>query len=97
MTQTALNDWLTLTEDTWTLVSEVDCTFVNVGAAPIEIRGDTSEPETSEHGIVYYAGQGEEGSTGTLARFEGVTATGIWAICRDKRGGVLFVSREAVA
>lgn len=97
MAQTALNDWLTLTPDTWTLVSEIDCTFVNVGSAAVEIRGDTSVPELTEHGIVYYPGQGEVESTGTLARFPGVTATGIYAICRENRGGLLFVSRASVA
>lgn len=97
MTQTALNDWLTLPSDTWTLVSEIDCTFVNVGATPIEIRGDTGTPDADEHGVVYSPGQGEDASTGTLARFAGLTATGIYARPSSKYGGLLFVSRASVA
>jgi hypothetical protein len=98
MTQTALNDIVTLTPNTWTLISEADCTFTNEGTAAVEIRGDTSTPELTEFGVSYAPGYGEALEIGTLSRYAGVTATGIYAISRKSSvNGRLFVSRAAVA
>ena len=98
MTQTALNGIVTLTPNTWTLISENNCTFTNEGASAVEIRGDTSTPEVTEFGVTYQPGQCEALEIGTLARYGGVTATGIYAISRKSSiSGRLFVSRAAVA
>lgn len=97
MAQSALNDWLPLPAGEWTLFSEINCTFVNPNSFPVEVRGDTSEPEESEHGIVYYPGQGEDASTDQLGRYAAITATGLWARPLGNVSGNLFVSRASVA
>jgi|GEM_PF-7018220 len=97
MTQTAQNTQITLESDVWTLISEVNCTFVSVDGS-IEVLGmDGSAPSLSDKGIPYASGQGEAAATDTLSRFVGAgTADRIYAISRGRKTNV-FVSREAVA
>ena len=97
MTQTAQNEEVTLSADTWTLISEVNCTFV-VNEGAVEILGmDGATPDSDDTGILYRTGQGEDSETDTLARYPGAgTADRIYAISRG-RDAKLFVSRESVA
>ena len=97
MTQSAMNDWLDLTPHQWTLVSEVNFTFVVVQGV-VEILGTAGTvPGLNDRGIPYSVGQGEDAATDMLARFTGAgAATELYAIPRGSRG-TLFVSRAAVA
>ena len=66
MTQTALNTWVTLPADTWTLISEIDCTFVVVSGI-VEVLGmDGAAPVEADRGIPYANGAGED-ALATLA------------------------------
>jgi hypothetical protein len=97
MAQTAHNGWIELPADTWVKISEVNCTFV-VEEGPVQIIGtDGTAPAADALGITYRTGEGEDVSTGMLARFVGAgTADGLYAISRGRKGWV-FVSRAAVA
>jgi len=97
MTQAALNTWLALPADTWTLVSEIDCTFVVVKGT-VEVLGmDGAAPVDANRGIPYRIGSGEDVATGTLARFIGAgTSDRIYMISRGEVGAA-FVSRAAVS
>lgn len=97
MAQTAQNGRITLAADTWTLISEINCTFV-VEEGEIEILGmDGAAPGASDEGVTYFKGQGEDVATDTLSRFVGSgTPDRIYAISRDAHA-VVFVSRAAVA
>lgn len=96
MTQTAYNTTMTIPEE-WTLVSEINCTFV-VNGWPVEVIGtDGAAPDSGQHGIVYRQGEGEDASTDMLARFTGAgTADRLYM--RGIGGTAqVFVSRAAVA
>jgi hypothetical protein len=97
MTQTALNTWVTLPADTWTLISEIDCTFVVVSGI-VEVLGmDGAAPVEADRGIPYANGAGEDASVAMLSRFPGSgTADRIYMISRGETGSV-FVSRAAVS
>lgn len=97
MAQTAINNWVALPADTWTLFSEIDCTFVVVSGL-VEIIGmDGAAPDADDRGIPYPVNQGEDVSTAMLDRFPGAgTPDRLYAISRGEVGA-LFVSRAAVA
>lgn len=97
MTQAALNTWLALPADTWTLVSEIDCTFVVVKGR-VEVLGtDGAAPVEASRGIPYSIGSGEDVATATLARFAGAgTADRIYMLSRGEVGAA-FISRAAVS
>lgn len=95
MAQTAYNDIMDIATS-WTLISEINCTFV-VEDGDVEIIGMDGAAPTNETGVTYREGEGEEASTDVLARFAGAgTADRIYA--RGKQGGCrIFLSRAAVA
>lgn len=97
MTQAAQNTQIILEADTWTLISEVNCTFV-VEQGDVEILGmDGAAPTAGDKGISYGKGQGEDAATDTFGRFPGAgTMDRLYAISRGAHA-VLFVSRAAVA
>lgn len=97
MTQSAVNGWINLEADAWTLISEIDCTFVVISGL-VEILGmDGAAPDADDRGIPYPIGAGEDVSTGMLARFAGAgTADRLYAISRGREGSI-FISRAAVA
>ena len=93
MAQTAYNDRFPIPADTWTLISEIDCTMV-VEGGQVEVIGAASQPAATVQGISYANGQGFDAATGTLARFAGDTAAGIYVMSRGKTSTV-FLSRAA--
>ena len=97
MAQTANNDWISLPADTWVLISEIDCTFVVI-FGEVQILGmDGAAPSADQNGIPYSQGQGEDVTTGMLARFVGAgTADRLYARSAGEAGAI-FVSRAAVA
>ena len=98
MAQTAINGWVTLPADTWTQISEINCTFVIVQGTSVELLGmDGAAPGVDDRGIPYPAGQGEDAATASLERFTGAgTADRLYLISRGETG-VAFVSRAEVA
>ena len=98
MTQTVMNGTLNITQGEWTLISEINCTFV-VNEGMVDIIGmDGAAPGISDNGIIYREGQGEDASTDTLARFTGAgTADRIYARSLSSGFATLFISRAAVA
>ena len=72
MAQTAYNGVMEISwGPTWTLVSEIDFTFV-VNSGTVEVIGmDGAAPGATDHGIHYNAGYGEDVDAGMLARFAG--------------------------
>ena len=97
MTQSAMNDWLELPPRQWTLVSEVNFTFVVITGV-VEILGTAGTvPAAGQRGVPYRVGEGEDAATDMLARFAGAgAATELYAWPRHPRG-IIFVSRAAVA
>jgi hypothetical protein len=97
MAQSALNGSLVLEADTWTLISEINCTFT-VEWGKVEILGmDGAAPASTAIGIRYHTGQGEAASTDTLSRFPGAgTPDRLYAISRG-RTARMFISRAAVS
>lgn len=97
MTQTAYNGAMTIPADEWTLVSEVNCTFVVNGPAVEVIGMDGAAPASTDYGIIYVTGAGEDAATDTLARFVGAgTADRLYMRGYQAKSSV-FVSRAAVA
>ena len=98
MAQTAINGWVALPADTWTLISEINCTFVVVQGVSVELLGmQGAAPGTDDRGIPYATGQGEDAATASLERFTGAgTADRLYLISRGETG-TAFVSRAPVA
>lgn len=97
MTQTAYNDIMSIPEDTWTLISEVNCTFF-VNGGMIELIGMQDAAPTTEQGVAYEQGQGEEAATDVLARYSGAgTANRLYARAIGGRRANIFLSRASVA
>lgn len=98
MAQTATNTVMSIEwGPSWTLVSEINCTFVvNLGA--VEVIGmDGAEPASGDHGIVYRQGFGEDASTDMLARFTGAGTADRLYMRGVGGSSQVFVSRAAVA
>lgn len=97
MTQTAYNDTMTISDDGWTLVSEINCTFV-ANDVTIEVIGtDGAAPAAGAHGIKYQAGFGEDASTDMLARFVGAGTADRLYMRGVGQTAEVFISRAAVA
>lgn len=98
MTQAIFNGRIELVADTWTKISEVNCTFQALSDEVEVIGTDGETPGTSDRGMICPYGAGEDVSFDTLSRFVGAGAEpdGLWAISRGEDGAI-FVSREAVA
>lgn len=99
MAQAAVNGEFTFAKDVWVLLSETNCTFINLNATPIEVIGDVAQPDQDVGGVPYNYQQGEEAGTDVLARYPGAaggSASGIYIMSRGRKGRI-FLSREAVA
>lgn len=97
MTQTAYQGLTELTDNTWTLISEVNCTFSVVFGDVMIIGTASSAPASTAIGFPYYSGDAEGAETDVLGRFPGVgTANRLYAKATTPKA-TLFVSRAAVA
>lgn len=81
----AQNTTVTLTENTWTQLTDADVTsitFQNTGGQFMRVAGTTggTAPTTTAGAIRYNPGQGER-NVALSDLFPGIAAARVWAIC----------------